>query len=282
MKQKILYIAGLGHSGSTILDLSLGSHPDIIGLGEIYTLLDSERRKNHYVSYCSCGRIATDCSFWEQAESVLSRSKDVEEQYSDLLLYFQEKYGAQKVLVDSSKNSYNYLKFLNSNFELKVIYLTRDIRSWIYSRHLSTGKPLILLTLRWYLENKKLLFSLKKMGIQAFKAGYEELSLYPEFILKAISKYAGVEYDERMLDPDKSGSHIISGNILRTDPLKRSRFIYDARWLSSTRLMLLSPVLSILSGMNKRMVYHNLGYRNMKEFYLFGTKRREEFSKKYN
>ena len=53
MKQKILYIAGLGHSGSTILDLSLGSHPDITGLGEIYTLLDSERRKNHYVSYCS-------------------------------------------------------------------------------------------------------------------------------------------------------------------------------------------------------------------------------------
>ena len=31
----IIYIAGIGHSGSTLLDVLLGSHPDICGVGEI-------------------------------------------------------------------------------------------------------------------------------------------------------------------------------------------------------------------------------------------------------
>ncbi|MEL0265555.1 MAG: sulfotransferase, partial [Synechococcus sp.] len=31
---KLLLIRGLGHSGTTMLDLGLGAHPQIIGLGE--------------------------------------------------------------------------------------------------------------------------------------------------------------------------------------------------------------------------------------------------------
>ena len=31
---KLLLIRGLGHSGTTMLDLALGAHPQIIGLGE--------------------------------------------------------------------------------------------------------------------------------------------------------------------------------------------------------------------------------------------------------
>ncbi|MBA4734312.1 hypothetical protein [Synechococcus sp. A15-28] len=31
----LLLIRGLGHSGSTILDLALGAHPQVVGLGEV-------------------------------------------------------------------------------------------------------------------------------------------------------------------------------------------------------------------------------------------------------
>ena len=32
--REIIYIAGYGRSGSTILDISLGQHDDIMGMGE--------------------------------------------------------------------------------------------------------------------------------------------------------------------------------------------------------------------------------------------------------
>ena len=36
----LLLIRGLGHSGSTILELALGAHPQVIGLGEAVRVLD--------------------------------------------------------------------------------------------------------------------------------------------------------------------------------------------------------------------------------------------------
>ena len=35
----LVLIRGLGHSGSTILDLALGAHPQMVGLGEAVRLL---------------------------------------------------------------------------------------------------------------------------------------------------------------------------------------------------------------------------------------------------
>ena len=39
----LLLIRGLGHSGSTILDLALGAHPNIVGLGEAVRVLEQPR-----------------------------------------------------------------------------------------------------------------------------------------------------------------------------------------------------------------------------------------------
>ena len=39
----LLLIRGLGHSGSTILDLALGAHPQLIGLGEAVRVLERPR-----------------------------------------------------------------------------------------------------------------------------------------------------------------------------------------------------------------------------------------------
>jgi hypothetical protein len=36
----LLLIRGLGHSVSTILDLALGAHPNVLGLGEAVRVLD--------------------------------------------------------------------------------------------------------------------------------------------------------------------------------------------------------------------------------------------------
>jgi len=55
-----VFICSAGHSGSTLLDILLGSHPQGLSLGEITHLpkniaLDSQ---------CSCGRPISSCQFW--------------------------------------------------------------------------------------------------------------------------------------------------------------------------------------------------------------------------
>ena len=40
IRPRLLLIRGLGHSGTTILDLALGAHPSIIGLGEAVRILE--------------------------------------------------------------------------------------------------------------------------------------------------------------------------------------------------------------------------------------------------
>ena len=69
---KIIYIASLGHSGSTILDMSLGCHPLIVGLGEVAPLLKARRDdffNDEFNSYkCSCGEDMWTCSFWSGAK----------------------------------------------------------------------------------------------------------------------------------------------------------------------------------------------------------------------
>ena len=37
----LLLIRGLGHSGSTILDLALGAHSQVVGLGEAARVLEA-------------------------------------------------------------------------------------------------------------------------------------------------------------------------------------------------------------------------------------------------
>lgn len=58
---KVIYIAGVGRSGSTILDIVLGSHANFVSLGEIAHLLDFWIQGGRQ---CACGQDYRDCPFW--------------------------------------------------------------------------------------------------------------------------------------------------------------------------------------------------------------------------
>jgi hypothetical protein len=71
---KYVYIFSAGHSGSTLLDLLLGSHSQITSLGEIEHL-----SKNISLNTkCSCGMNIRECSVWQQVLSTISRKLDVD------------------------------------------------------------------------------------------------------------------------------------------------------------------------------------------------------------
>lgn len=58
---KILYVAGYGRSGSTILDIILSNHSKIAGVGEVSNLLDDWANP---ARPCSCGKPYQVCEFW--------------------------------------------------------------------------------------------------------------------------------------------------------------------------------------------------------------------------
>ena len=60
---KVIYVTGVGRSGSTILDILLGNHPAIESVGELINVNRSGWMKNEY---CSCHAQASDCPFWSQ------------------------------------------------------------------------------------------------------------------------------------------------------------------------------------------------------------------------
>lgn len=57
----VLYIAGVGRSGSTIMDTVLGSDQSCEGLGEVAKLGQLRNETEHR---CGCGRVLADCPFW--------------------------------------------------------------------------------------------------------------------------------------------------------------------------------------------------------------------------
>src|SRR5687768_11029927 len=59
---KILYIAGYGRCGSTILDIILNGHPEITGDGEVTFLLDDWANSSRH---CACGTPYDKCDFWK-------------------------------------------------------------------------------------------------------------------------------------------------------------------------------------------------------------------------
>ena len=62
-KIRIVYIAGLGRNGGTLLDRILGSTPGFTSLGEVYFLWAKGLNRNEL---CNCGEPLRQCSFWSQ------------------------------------------------------------------------------------------------------------------------------------------------------------------------------------------------------------------------
>jgi hypothetical protein len=63
---KLIYITGYGRSGSTILDILLGQHEEIFGMGELSTMCRHVWLNNEY---CACGARIQACAVWASVMS---------------------------------------------------------------------------------------------------------------------------------------------------------------------------------------------------------------------
>ena len=54
----IIFIGGVGRSGSTLTEIVLSNHDEIMSLGELSTAL------SHSLQHCACGQLVRQCPFW--------------------------------------------------------------------------------------------------------------------------------------------------------------------------------------------------------------------------
>ena len=165
---RVLYIMGVGRSGSTFLAAVLGNHPQLINIGEIYDLARQGWLKDEY---CACGLRPSQCGYWRAIRQQWARrvgADDVEgfvrladqfepskhwqarlmresrapspefRQYARqtvALLEAIRQVSARPVVVDSSKRaSRAYALSLMSQVDLRLIHLVRDGRGVAWSK----------------------------------------------------------------------------------------------------------------------------------------------------
>lgn len=259
---KIVYIAGLGHSGSTILDMAMGCNEQIVGLGEVLQVLKAtadELETTYNSLRCSCGQTFSQCDFWKGAKELLmvNSQRSLAKKYITLIDYFQAKYGPDMILLDSSKIVSDHVTALAKNHDVKIILLVRDIRSWCYSRHSRLKKNIFRLGLQWTRTTLGQLRYIKKNNLKYKLMGYEEIALYPEVMLKEICRFIGIAYHPDMLVPGNTHSHVVKGNVARGDNEKRKAILYDARWMTSLPIVFYSVLLFPFMFLNQKLVYSN-------------------------
>lgn len=266
--QKIVYIYGLGYSGSTILDLILRLHPKIIGFGELYPIF-KEQRVDFSQYQCTCGETLNQCNFWNDFEEIYNKyfGQDYSEMYKRFLHYFSKKEN-DKIIVDSSKRK-DVLKILLSNFseqiDFKIIYLLRDVRAFSISarqhRNVEKGKwgNVFLYHLGWWKRQRSFKKFLDQNNLDYFQLGYEELCFQTEKALKDLCDFISVSFREEMLRAPKfSSSHTIGGNAMRLEQNKLESIQYDNRWMKDYGVNLSYSLLPWVAWWNNKNVYHNI------------------------
>lgn len=269
---KIVYIAGSQHSGTTLLNIILGGHSQLVGLGEVFQLLE-HKNDGYFLTEklgddCSCGTKVSECPFWGKVSTRLHREPagDLGQRYSIVREEFMKLYGPEKVLVDSSK-SLSYLELLASTpgIEPGVIHLTKDTRAHCISqidnaarknKRRSKRNPIGQMR-KWYRNNLAISRFLESQQLSYFRLGYEELSLYPDKLVPVLADWLQLQYEPRMLELNPRQSHVVHGNRMREQKDKNRRIRYDNRWFFRSEWMLPYMLSPSTRRLNTRLVYHN-------------------------
>ena len=275
-KRRLLLIRGLGHSGTTILDLALGAHPQLVGLGEAARILErpapGEERRGpaqlrgalRFKRCCTCGAVAAECPVWGPLLDWLPAHDGCSLAGKTLRLMdaVMQQHPEASWAVDSYQDDM-VLPFLDDpGLEIRILHLTRDLRSWVHSRSRDgrlRGKwlPGLKPLLRWCRVNSRQSAKLDSSGRPVLRLGYEQLALDPEGSLRRLCQWLEIGFDHRMLAPAQhSSSHILSGNRMRFEPSRGQSIHYDGAWLHQpSGLAQMALLVPWVARLNRSLVY---------------------------
>lgn len=256
MKYKLIYIIGSGFSGSTFLDMLLGSHKDVLSLGEVMFLPD-------YMMYgkkCTCGKILEQCDLWgrvipspdtpemnyysanyhhdkyyDQLQNADAYDNADNREYAlyqfDLLRRIADATG-KKALVDSSKNIPRLKMYLQScpdDFEISAVHLIRDPLGNVHSTKNWYGRKESYLSLgySWMRLNQMIFSYLKGEAIPSYVLFYKDLCLRTLEEANRILRISGIDEWKELPEFSLEGKHNIEGNPTRFNFKKVN---YSQKW----------------------------------------------------
>jgi len=246
---KYLYIAGLEHSGTTLLSHLIGQHENFLALGEIAALFSTSHMDQYFKKWgghddatlCSCQRDWRQCDFWGNLVHLYGHNSNdsLVQKYSALFDYCSGKYSPSTVIVDSSK-SLATLQALMSNSSLlgidkndvSVILAVKDVRNFATSISHKTKRNSLVSNYRsfnWWLgENQRMMNYLLKADLKYDISFYDEFCKSPDaYLNRHFERLAYQQVDE--VNVNHSESHIAMGNksfLVRN----RANIKYDNRW----------------------------------------------------
>lgn len=141
---RLIYIVGMGRSGSTLLDLLLDTHSNVRSLGGVRRLARALPRP------CACGVSArAACDFWEGIEAEVRRRLGIGLAELDVHARDDATFGAHNTalfeaaahvagvdcVVDSSKSVARLKRLLETTeLDVRPIHIVRDPRGYTYSQ----------------------------------------------------------------------------------------------------------------------------------------------------
>jgi hypothetical protein len=208
----VVYIAGSGRSGSTLLERALGEIPGFVNVGE---LIDLFRRDASRAERCGCGRHFADCEFWDgvgkrafggwgsrRTAEIHPLQRRVARQramprlaalplagrgfradaarygacYAALYQAICEQAGADCV-VDASKWPVQALALWRAGVDVRVIHLVRDVRGVAHSLTKRARNPAAT-AVRWVLHESQAAL-LRRCGPPFTRVRYEDFVRAP-------------------------------------------------------------------------------------------------------
>jgi len=224
----IIYIIGIGHSGSTLLDLLISSHSQVTSLGEI-NILSARRkqlRQTILENRCTCGaKPILDCLFWQGVEQFSGiplqeleldmESKDpvIFKQHNQAIFQAAAAVSGSEFIIDSSKDILRLEKLVTiKELNIKPIHIVRHPGGVVYSS-IKSGKNWLTITRQYthdfmhtrrYLDNRDF-----------FTIYYEELASTPQQTLAKLMKWLELPFEDTQLNWKSAPHHNIGGNKMR-------------------------------------------------------------------
>ena len=248
---KVLYLAGFGRSGTTILANILGQAAGLVSVGELYMMWETALERPNA---CGCRNIIPDCPFWNEvfghafggvgaldpqqmnrilrryvrtrhypirAASISQKSEPADLQLlrnhlSRLYRSIVEVSGS-RVIVDTSKRPmYGRLLAQITGIELYVLHMVRDPRAVAYSWARKKPRPV---TGR----------AAVRMGLIKSSLLWSGLNLVTEYALGRVedgNRYLLLKYEDFASRPKSAYRAILE---LLEEPLKNDPFVSENR-----------------------------------------------------
>ena len=287
---RVIYVAGVSHTGSTLLGHILGDLEETCYLGQIRNTWQRGILEN---GICTCNARFAECPFWRR---VVERLPFAAEQQAEALRgLFREAvrpslgfpfwgtemsqvnraafaaptealYAAAgdvagvRQLVDSSKSSL-YAAFLHRlpTIDLRVVHLVRDPRATVYShlRRYSFGYGETFKLSLWWLRSNAAIEKLGRTGVPYTRIRYEEFVEDPAASLRHIADTLGLPHSRLPIEGKVarlSKKHIVSGN-RASGEVGAITLRNDAEWRSG-----LPPRMQAISRATTLPLLHRYGY----------------------